>query len=392
MKRSIFFGMSILSEHKWITNHAVIVEDGKIKAIVPENMIKHHLPAKQYQYPGNHYLVPGFIDVHVHGAKGKDVMDGDHTSLKVISEFLVAEGVTGFLATTMTADNDRLENVLKNISQWPSKTGAALLGIHLEGPFIAKEKIGAHQEDKVKLPDPLLIQAWQRLSKGAIKIATIAPELPGAEQLIAVLRSMGIIVSIGHTNATYEEGRSAIKNGCSQATHLFNAMRGLHQREPGVLGAILLAANVSAELVVDGFHLHPAIVELAFKIKGKGKLLLVTDAIRTKCLGDGSYNLDGQTVQVKNGQSTLEDGRIAGSSLCMNYAIKNMVSFAGCSLIEAIEMATENPAHILGLTDHKGSILIGKDADLVVLNENLDVMMTMRDGQEVYNARHEAVL
>jgi N-acetylglucosamine-6-phosphate deacetylase len=217
-----------------------------------------------------------------------------------------------------------------------------------------------------------------------IKLVTLAPELPGALPLIKALRDRHIIVSAGHTNATYAEMVAAIRAGCSQATHLFNAMRGLHQREPGAVGALLLSHDVMAELIVDGLHLHPAIVELALRLKGKEKLLLVTDAMRAKCCDDGEYDLGGQTVMVRAGKAKLSDGTLAGSTLRMPQALKNMVQFTSCSLADAVSMAATNPAHVLGLSDRKGTIAVGKDADLVVLNAALDVAFTMREGREVF--------
>lgn len=384
-KRLILSGMQILVEDEWTEKHAVVVENGVIRAILPEEMISHHLPAKQYQFPNHYYLIPGLIDLHIHGADGHDVMDGSVEALQGIGRALAAEGVTGFLATTMTASNERIELVLKTIATAISDpVGAAILGAHLEGPFISKIKLGAQRGDAIELPDPRLIQEWQEIANGAIKLVTLAPELPESLSLIKVLDKMGVIISVGHTNATYAETCNAITAGCSHATHLFNAMRGLHQREPGAAGALLLSDMVNAELIVDGLHLHPAMVELALRIKGKDKLLLVTDAMRAKCLGDGDYELGGQAVTVRQNKATLADGTLAGSTLSMSQAIKNMVQFTQCSLADAVSMASLNPARILGIASRKGSIANGKDADLVVMNASLDVVMTMRDGIEIY--------
>jgi N-acetylglucosamine-6-phosphate deacetylase len=385
LNRCIFSGMQILKDRQWVKEQAVIVEDNLIKAIIQEEMITHHLPARRYDFPDDHYLVPGLIDLHVHGTHGKDVMDGTEEALNTISRALVVEGVTGFLATTLTADVKRIETVLKVVSEAsPNLLGAALLGVHLEGPFIAKSKAGAQSVEEIQAPNSELMHYWQNLAKGAIKIVTLAPELPGALALIKGLRNMNVIAAIGHTNATYAETWTAIAAGCTQATHLFNAMHGISQREPGAVGALLLAPDVVAEIIVDGVHLHPAIVELIWRLKGKDNLLLVTDAMRAKCLGDGEYDLGGQTVKAVNGKVFLADGTLAGSTLRMPQAIKNMVHFSKCSLIDAVEMASYNPAHILGLHRRKGSITIGKDADLIVLNADFDVKLTMREGREIF--------
>lgn len=378
--RTIFTGMQILIGHEWVKGQALVVEGETIKAILTVDMIKHHLPAKIHDFPSNYYLIPGLIDLHVHGARGADVMDNSTEALDTISRALGAEGITGFLATTMSASNDHIESVLQTIAlSRASKHGAAILGVHLEGPFIAKAKMGAQRIEEGKL-DIALIQRWQKLAHESIKLVTLAPELPGALQLIKALRQMGVVASVGHTDATYEETCAAIAAGCSHATHLFNAMRGLHQRAPGALGALLLSEHVTAELIVDGLHLHPAIVDLALRVKGKQRLLLITDAMRAKCLGDGEYELGGQTVSVRGGKAALADGTLAGSTLRMPQAIKNMVQFSQCALADAIIMASANPASVLGLSERKGSLAVGKDADVVIMNDKIDVVVTMRAG------------
>jgi N-acetylglucosamine-6-phosphate deacetylase len=382
-ERSIFLGLKILYGSTFVSNHAVIVEDGIIKEIVAADSIKPFLPAKLYEFPNDHYLIPGLIDLHIHGANGHDVMDGNRQALLGISHALASEGVTGFLATTMTAHYDRINTALTAIAEvmaCPQDQGATILGVHLEGPFISRAKMGAQRGDEIISPDPALLSRWQECAKGAIKLVTLAPELPQALELIKKLNQMGITASIGHTDATYAETNLAVNAGCSHATHLFNAMRGIHQREPGATTALLLAENVNAELIVDGLHLHPAIVELALRVKGKNKIILVTDAMRAKCLGDGEYDLGGQLVAVRSNAAKLADGSLAGSTLRMPQAIKNMVQFSHCSLEEAVYMASYNPACALGLEKYKGSIAKDKHADLVVMNADLDVMMTMRNG------------
>ena len=292
IKRIIFSGLQILIEKKWVTDQAVVVEENKIKAIIPAEMIRHHLPALHHEFSSDHYLIPGLIDLHVHGANGKDIMDASEEAFMAIRLALAAEGVTGFLATTMTADNERIEAVLKAIpGAMAQEEGAAIYGVHLEGPFISASKSGAQRREDVQVPDISLFQNWQSLANGAIRLVTLAPELPGAIPFIKSLHNMDVITSIGHTNATYEETIAAIAAGCTQATHLFNAMSGLHQRHPGAVGALLLANDVYAEIITDGLHLHPAVVEIALQMKGKDRLLLVTDAMRAKCLGDGHFDL-----------------------------------------------------------------------------------------------------
>ena len=384
--RFIFSGMRILLKKKWQTNQAVIVEDDKITAIIHADMIKHHLPAEQYEFPKNCYLVPGFIDMHIHGAGGYDVMDGSVEALQHISHFLAKEGVTGYLATTMTADHERIEAALAVMPEaMQNADGAEILGVHLEGPFICKDKMGAQRGADARAPDLELFESWQKISGNTIRLVTLAPELENALSFIKALRDMEVIAGIGHTNATYEQTMAAIAAGSTYATHLFNAMRSMHQREPGTVGALLLANEVSGEMIADGKHLHPAIYELAYRVKSKERLLLVTDAMRAKCMQDGCYELGGQMVDVKAGKVTLPGGALAGSVLTIPEAIKNMMTYTGCALEDAIQMASYNPASKLKLTGKKGSIEVGKDADMVVLNKNLNVKLTMRGGKIIFS-------
>jgi N-acetylglucosamine-6-phosphate deacetylase len=313
------------------------------------------------------------------------VMDANLDALHTISMTLAAEGTTSFLATTMTADVIQIDDALVAIRDFSSEknVGANIVGIHLEGPFLSPHKMGAQRGDKIIFPDVELMQHWEKLSGHQIKLVTIAPEQPQSEPLIQYLKQKNIIASIGHTNATYAETVSAIHAGCSHATHLFNAMRGIHQREPGTVTAALLADDVMVELIVDGVHLHPAIVDLVCKIKNKNKIALITDAMRAKCLHDGSYDLGGQTVFVKNGQAQLADGTLAGSTLTMPSALQNILAFTQCSLHDAIKMTSANPAKALGLFQQNGSIAVNKHADLVVLDDALNVVLTLCGGRKV---------
>jgi N-acetylglucosamine-6-phosphate deacetylase len=387
LNRYIFRGMQILNS-SLVKEYALIVEEGLIKAIIPDGMVQHHLPANELHFPETSYLLPGLIDLHVHGVANHDVMDASEAALHAISDTLAQEGVTGFLATTMTAPNKEIENVLAVIASASERqNGAALFGVHLEGPFISKSKIGAQQAEAIQVPDSDLVHRWQKIANGKIKLVTLAPELPEAIQLIKDLKEMGVVASIGHTNATFEETLEAIAAGCQYATHLFNAMRGMQQREPGAAGALLLSDKVNAELIVDGFHLHPAIIDLAFRVKSKERLLLVSDAMRAKCMQDGEYELGGQTVYVEKGKATLADGTLAGSTLRLPQALKKIMEYTNCPLETAVQMASLNPARILGLSQRKGSIEVGKDADLVVMNDKFEVLFTMREGVEVFKAK-----
>lgn len=385
--RTIFSGMSIYLDKKWMDNHALIIEDGVFKALITAEMVKHHLPARHYTFDATHRMLPGLIDLHVHGADNADVMDGSVEALQKISVALAREGCTGFLATTMTAKKSVLNDVLPVIAEASEKvTGAAILGVHLEGPFISKEKAGAQSRRDAILPNEALFSKWQGLSGGRIRVVTLAPELEGAISFIKMLHKNNVIASLGHTEATSEEVQLAIDAGATQATHLFNAMRGMHQRNPGAAAALLLADGVTAELIADGIHLHPAMMDIAYRIKGRDHIVLVSDAIRAKCMGDGEYELGGQMVTVKDGRATLADGALAGSTLTLPQAIKRMAETTRANLEDAVHMATYVPARILQCEMRKGSIEVGKDADFTILNANFDVVYTMREGRECYNA------
>lgn len=378
-------GPQIYTEEGILKNATLTIAENKIHALSTQKFTA----SPTFLFPENYHVVPGFIDVHIHGASGSDVMDGTLLALETISQALAEEGTTAYLATTMTAAPEKINDVMQNIQVYRQqpKTGAHLLGVHLEGPFLSPKKVGAQSAEKILAPRLDYFNQWQQKSDNAIRLVTIAPELAGAGEFIQALHKQNIRVSIGHTEATYAETCAAIQAGCSHVTHLFNAMRGIHQREPGTVSAALLSDKVTAELIVDGVHLHPAIVELALKVKGKEKIVLVTDAMRAKCLADGAYDLGGQTVNVKYGVASLSDGTLAGSTLKMPIAIQNLMQFTRCDLMDAVRCAAGNPAKLLGIEKQKGSIAVGKDADLVVLSETLQVVLTIVNGQIVYTRR-----
>lgn len=385
MKTIIISGPKIYSENGVIENAALVIKNNLIHDIIAQNEIKKFSSAECLEFPHDFYLVPGFIDLHVHGADGKDVMDASPDALAVISQALAKEGTTSFLAATMTSSKDHIENALINIAN-TATTAAEMIGVHLEGPFISPQKAGCQLKDPILLPDINLMRRWQRLAKQKIKMVTVAPEQPNCLDFISYLQQEKIIASIGHSDADYQQSLDAIAAGCQHATHLFNAMRGIHQREPGAVTAALMSDKVMAELIVDGIHLHPAIVNLVYRIKGKHKINLVTDAMRAKCLCDGTYELGGQSVHVKNNAARLSDGTLAGSILKMSSAISNMMKFTGCSLQDVLFMASANPAKALGIYHKKGSIAAQKDADIVVLDSRLDVVMTVCCGKVIYSA------
>ncbi|WML45958.1 N-acetylglucosamine-6-phosphate deacetylase [Neobacillus sp. PS3-40] len=340
---------------------------------------------KVIDIPLHYKAIPGFIDVHIHGVSGADAMDATTEALETMTSSLPGEGTTSLLATTMTQSEKQIEDALVNagdfIQKYQSPGKAEILGIHLEGPFVNPVKAGAQPLQHMVNPTIELFKRWETLSNKNIKLVTLAPEQPGGLEMIRYLKASGIIASIGHSDATYEEVLTAIDAGANHVTHLFNQMTGLHHREPGVVGAALLHDELMAEVIVDGVHVRPEIIKLAYKQKRKEGLILITDSMRAKCLKNGHYDLGGQEVTVGDGKAVLHDGTLAGSILRLGQAVKNISAFTGCSLGDAIEMASVNPAKQLNIYDRKGSINIGKDADIVILDENHEVFMTFCRGE-----------
>lgn len=343
------------------------------------------------QLPSNWMVVPGMIDVHIHGAAGADTMDATEGALHTIAQALPAEGTTSFLATTMTQDQEAIELALKNAARYMEanneKGKAEVLGIHLEGPFISVLRAGAQPIAAIRVPDVSLFKRWQEIAGGAIRLVTLAPEREGGLELAAYLKDTGVVASIGHSDATYEQTVEAIEAGVTHATHLYNGMRGMHHREPGVVGAVLLRDEIKVEMIVDGVHACPEMIDLAYRLKKAEGIILVTDAMRAKCLGNGHYTLGGQDVHVENGKATLKDGTLAGSIVKMKDAARHMMSFTRCSVREVVRMTAENPAKQLGIWDRKGSLRAGKDADFVVLDEQLNVRMTFCRGKLAYQQK-----
>ena len=326
--------------------------------------------------------------MHIHGAGGSDAMDGTVEAVAHMAAFLPKEGTTSFLPTTMTQSPESIEQALEALHQYSQSDNvpgtADVIGVHLEGPFVNPSKAGAQPVQYIINPDAELFKKWYELSGQTIKQVTLAPEEPGGKELVELLNKEGIISSIGHTGATYQEAMEAISLGVSQATHLFNQMTGLHHRDIGAAGASLMNENIYAELIVDGIHVSPEMVELSLKLKGIDRTILITDAMRAKGLSDGKYDLGGQDVFVKGKEARLEDGALAGSILKMNDAVKNIITYTGCSLRDAVQMAAVNPAKQLNIYDKKGSIAAGKDADIVILDDDFQVRTTICRGKIAY--------
>ncbi len=388
MNKTIVLQNGIIhSEDETYPGGFISFQDGKILT-VGQDMMDGAESYEVIHLPESYHVIPGMIDVHIHGADGADMMDGTYQSMKRIAKVLPQEGVTSFLATTMTQQQDKIENALQNAAQYIQMEQpyghAELLGVHLEGPFISDKKPGAQPVASIMKPDIQMFLRWQEIALESIKLVTIAPEVEGSLEVISYLSNHGVIASIGHSDATYDEVVKAIQAGASHVTHLYNGMRGLHHREPGVVGAALLHDELMVELISDGIHVRPELVKLAFQQKGREKVLLITDAMRAKCLGEGLYDLGGQMVIVQNGKATLHDGTLAGSVLKMMEAARNTMKYTGCSLQDVLYMTSFNPAKQLNIFNRKGSLSPGKDADFVVLDEQLEVVMTFCRGQIAY--------
>ncbi|WP_404404844.1 N-acetylglucosamine-6-phosphate deacetylase [Jeotgalibacillus malaysiensis] len=331
-------------------------------------------------------IIPGFIDLHIHGLENVDVMDGNVEAIRQMQKHLPKEGTTSFLATTMTQHQECITQAMKTVDvvMTEERTGAEILGIHLEGPFISHEKAGAQPVEHICPIDLNLFDDWNQYAGNHIRIVTFAPELSGASAFTRHLVSRGIIPSFGHSNATYSIANEMINAGGSQGTHLFNQMSPIHHRDIGLAGALLLDDRCYTEIIADGTHISKEAVQLIYALKPLNRIVLVTDSMRAKGLPDGISEIGGQKVFVKNGQATLEDGTLAGSTLTMIEAFKNIIEITGCSFEEAISFCSFNPAVRLGLESRKGSIKTGKDADLVVLDENKDIVMTFCRGECTY--------
>ena len=320
-------------------------------------------------------IVPGFIDIHTHGAVGVDVNGASAEDLEKIGKFFAKNGTTSWLASILTDTEEQTSRAISQCIEYQASAGkgAQLLGIHLEGPFLASEFKGAMPEHLLKKGSADLAASYQRQANGNIRYITVSPEVEGVLELIPRLREQGIVVAMGHSGADYDTAMAAIQAGTAACTHTFNAMAPLHQHRPAIIGAAL-ESDVYCEMICDGLHLHPAIVRLLWKTKGPQRLVAITDSIMAAGLPDGNYHLGVNQVVVEKGDAKLaSDGTRAGSTLTQDRALRNLLSFTGLSLEEILPVLTENPAKLIGVYDRKGSIEDGKDADLVVLDEQNQV-------------------
>ena len=377
----------ILTPQEEISDSVILVEDGRISSIGHRDQMQ--LPAGTVDYSAaGMTVVPGFVDLHIHGAGGHDVMAGNARALDRVSSTVARAGTTSIVATTVTAGTETTCESLEGIARYIRKhegipehnrLAAEILGVHLEGPFISAARRGVHPERDLAKPSIELFNKVQETADGLVRMLTIAPELPGAISLIEHAAAAGIIVGMGHTDATYEEARAAIQAGARHAVHTYNAMRPFDHRDPGILGAIMTDPDVTAEIIADGVHVAGPAIQVLLGVKGFDSVLLVSDGIAATGMRDGSYQLGTFDVTVKNGICRNAEGKLAGSTLTLDRAVRYVVGL-GVPLVDAVRMATILPARRLGLAGKKGIIAPGADADLVMLTPDLQVAGVMTRG------------
>ncbi len=381
---------TLYSPDEVIADGALLIADGRIAALGPAETLTAP-PGTPVLDASGLNLTPGFIDMQFNGGFGFD-FTADPTTIWRVAAQLPRYGVTAFLPTVITSPLTTMAAAQAVVMQPPpgEPTGAVPLGLHIEGPFLNPQKKGAHNPAYLRTPDAAAVADWSP-SQG-VRLVTLAPELPGALELAELLHSRGILVSAGHSVATYAEATAGFDHGIRYGTHLFNAMPALGHREPGLPGALLCDARPVVGLIADGVHTHPAMVDLAWKALGKRRLNLVTDAMAALGVPPGKQLLGDFEVLVDGVSARLSDGTLAGSILSLDQALRNLLAFTGCSLTDALPTMTSTPAAALGLEGERGSLVVGYRADLVLLDSELHVVATMIDGKVVYTSETEVLV
>lgn len=389
--RILIKNAKVITPYELLNNYSVVIENNTIIDIDKINSFKD----KDFDSViscDERFLSPGFIDIHNHGNHGHDTMEATIEALDSMASFHLKSGVTGFLPTTITAPYEDIKRAVKNVGEYiklqkdkilKERVNSQVLGLHLEGPYFSEAKKGAQPIEFIKNPDIKEIDELINISNNNIKIVSLAPELKGAGEMIEYLKAKGITASAGHSNAKFEEAKAGVDRGITLATHLYNGMRSFSHRDPSIIGAVLIDERVRCEMICDGVHIHPAAMKLAVKMKGKDGIVLISDATMAAGLEDGEYELGGRKVFVKNGEVRLPEGNLAGSTLTLNRSVYNMVNKVGIPLQDAVRMASLNPAKAIGVSNNKGSIEIGKDADLIIFDENINVSSAIVCGKVV---------
>jgi N-acetylglucosamine-6-phosphate deacetylase len=380
--RIVIQGGTLLTPFETVPGASLVLEDGRVVEIVPAGTGAF---GDEVIDAGGLWVAPGLIDVHMHGCAGFDTMQATPEALRGMARFQARHGVTGYLATTPAASQDDLRRVIEAVAACPQpEEGAHHLGVHLEGPYLNHEHRGAQPPDQLRPPNPAEYNEW--LDSGSVRMITVAPELPGALPLIEKGVARGVEFAVGHSGASYQALMAAADRGLRHATHTFNGMLGLHHREPGTVGGVLADDRIYAQVIADGVHVHPAVVSLLVRAKGPGRVLLITDSTRAAGLTDGEYELAGQPIYVRDGVARTSAGGLAGSTITLDAALRNVLAFAGVSLPDGLRMATASPAEAMGWGGRKGVLAPGADADVILLDRELHVCLTMVAGHIVYRS------
>ena len=381
--------VNIYTEEKKFVPGMIVIKDGQIEAVLDENAHVDTASQEEILDGKGNYAIPGLIDLHFHGCKGYDFCDGTMEALEAIAQYEASVGVTAICPATMTLPVSQLEDILavgaayKKWQETTKNNGSDLIGVNMEGPFISKVKKGAQDERNISPCSEEIYHRFQKAADGLVKYIAVAPEENNAVPFIENVKKE-VHVSLAHTNSNYEKAKEAFDHGASHAVHLYNAMSAFTHRDPGVVGAVADSPHVMAELICDGVHIHPAVVRSTFKMLGEDRMILISDSMRATGMGDGTYTLGGLEVNVSGKHATLvSDGALAGSVTnlfdCMKTAVKKM----GIPLETAVACATMNPAKSLGEYDKYGSIAPGKKADIVLMNDELEIQAVLKDGRKI---------
>jgi N-acetylglucosamine-6-phosphate deacetylase len=383
--RTVLTAERLWDGSRLLDSPVVVIEDGRIDSVSSREEGELPRGARVLDFPGA-TLGPAFFDVHIHGAKGQDVMEATPAALDAMGSFLAAHGTGSYLATTVTAPLDvtlrSLSGLAKLLARPAVEGRARAIGIHLEGPFLSHTRRGAQPAEHLLAPDIVTFDRLFEAAEGRIRLMTLAPELPGAVELTAHAIARGVRVSLGHSNATAAETRAAINAGAVSATHTFNAMRPLEAREPGILGTVLTDDALFAEMICDGIHVAPEMVKLWWRAKRPERAILVTDAMSATGMPDGEYRLGGFAVQVANGRATA-NGVLAGSVLTLDRALANFMAYTGAPLEQALRLLTVNPAAMTGLSDQAGSVAVGMPANLTAIDGAGKLVGSVVNGEPV---------